>query len=298
MRPVTAQPGYTSADVTNLIATGQFIYADCFTLDLINGDKWRYTSAQRDVGPVIPLDGVLAELYVADDVRVSGLKMKLQIGVDVDEQDLQISYTSNNLIYGQPWGAAVSGGMLDGAIIRRDRFFAADWFSPWIGAAPMFLGRVSNIDQIGRQDIKVKVKSYLVLANIAMPKEIMQPACRNTLYDARCSLVKSSFAVSGAVGAGSDNMTIHWSGAASQFALGTIEMATGPSAGQSATIRSVNPGVSLTLSYPLPFEPGTGDVFEVFPGCDKTLTTCNGSLFNNQANHTGFPYVPPPQTAI
>lgn len=302
MRPVTPQPGYSAGDVTALIATGQFIYADCFTLILNNGDKWYYSSVQGGVN-VFPLDGTITSvLFVADDVRLSGLKMRLQIGVDVDEQDLQISYTKNNLIYGQVWGAAVSGGMLDGAVVRRDRFFAPNW-NPggqpaWVGGVPMFVGRVANIDQIGRQDIHVKVKSYLVLGDISMPQEIMQPACRNTLFDARCTLLKASFAVTGAVGAGSNNITINWTGALAKFALGTISVVSGPSAGLSATIKSAVIGVSLTLSYPLPFEPGTGDVFEAFPGCDKTLTNCTSLGNDPVANHTGFPYTPPPMTAV
>lgn len=295
MRPAPPQPGYTDADVTALIASRNFVFADCFTVELINGDKWYYTAAQRDVN-VIPVDGSsVAVIFKADGPRLSGLKMHMEIGVNVDEQDLQISYTENDSFYGMVWGAAVASGILDGAIIRRDRFFAQSWFTPWVGGAPMFMGRVANIDAIERQDIKVKVKSYLVLANINMPKEVMQPACRNTLFDSRCTLNKAAFGVAGTVGASSNNSIIRWSGAVSTFTLGTISMVAGPAAGLSRSIKQAT-GTELILSYPFNFEPGLGDAFIAYPGCDKTLTTCT-TQYSNVANHTGFPYVPPPETA-
>lgn len=297
MRPVQAQPGYTVPDVLALFTSKKpFVYADCFTFELLDGTKLYYTAAQQDLD-VIPLDGTLiARLFKAGDIKVSGLKMKLEIGVSVDEQTLNIAYNAQSpLINGMKWGAAVASGLLDGAIIRRDRFFAQSFFTPWIGGAPMFLGRVSTIDQIGRQDIQIKVKSYLVLGDINMPREVTQPSCRNTLFDSRCKLIKSGFAVAGSVGSISDT-TIHWTGATADLALGTIEMESGPSAGQTRTIKSVVPGVSLTVMYPFLFEPAPGDIFSAFPGCDKSIARC--TALSNLVNHTGFPFVPPPETAV
>ena len=46
---------------------------------------------------------------------------------------------------------------------------------------------------------------------------------------------------------------------------------------------------------PLPNVPAVGDTFSVFPGCDKTKTTCAGK-FSNIARFRGFPFVPVPET--
>lgn len=293
--------------VQDLLKTRQFIFADCFTFELADGTVLRFTSAQTDV-ITIPVDGSLVvQTYTSRSVKCSGLKMKLQVGVSVDEQDLNISYKPTDMLYGVPWGAAVALGFLDGAIIRRDRFFAPAWAArpglqpAWAGGTPMFMGRVSTIDEIGRQDIKMKVKSYLVLANINMPKELQQPSCRNILFDARCKLSASGFLVNGAVGAGSTEAVVNWSGAAANFSLGTISMENGNAVGQSRTIKLAT-GSQLILNSPFSFEIATGDLFAAFPGCDKTtgVTSPSGQSctdYANLANHTGFPYVPPPETA-
>ena len=45
-------------------------------------------------------------------------------------------------------------------------------------------------------------------------------------------------------------------------------------------------------------EPVTvGDGFELLPGCDHTLATCQGT-FNNLSRFGGFPYIPPPELAV
>lgn len=273
------------------------VYADCYTFELIDGTKLYFTSAQQDVY-TIPIDGtIIAQRWLANKIRVSGLRMRVENKPTIDEQELQIDYQATDLIDDLTWGAAAAGGELDGAVVRRDRFFAEDWFSPWLGGAPLFVGRVGQITEIGRTTIKMKVKSYLVLADINMPRELTQPSCRNTVYDPRCKLVKATFGVSGAVGAGSGNSVINWAGALTSFSLGTITMTSGPSVDYSRTIKQAT-GSQLILTDPLPFEPGVGDTFLAYPGCDRTVATCSGSLFNNLPNHNGFPFVPPPETAV
>lgn len=273
-----------------------FVYAECYTFILVNGDRFYYTAAQQSFRTDSLIDGASVE-FVANELLMSGLKAQMSIGVNVDEQDLSIFAHPTDLIYGIPFVQAVQLGILDGAIIRRDRYFRQDWFSPVVGAVPMFLGRVSSIDEIGRQKITMKVKSYLVLLDIDMPKELMQPSCLNTLYDPlTCKVDKDLFAVHDVVGASPSRMIIPWTGALTTFSQGFILMDNGPSVGETRTIKQAT-GTALVLSYPLSDVPNAGDMFTAYPGCPKLTTTC-GPFFSNLANFRGFPFVPPPETAL
>ena len=271
-----------------------FVFADCFTFLFAGGGAAYVTNAQMAITHA-PLTGGAPVTWQANSVQVSGARIKMAVGVNVDEQDIQIDVTPGQLLNGMPWPQAALWGALDGCVLRRDRFFAPDWSTMatgGLGGAPMFMGRISTCDAIGRQTIKAKVKSYLVLADIPMPKDLQQPGCNNTLYDAACGLTQSAFTHSGTCGAGSNAGIINWSASSSNFTRGMIAFASGPNAGVQRTIKQATTS-QLFLSYPLQFQPGAGDAFEASWGCDKTMATCSGT-FGNLSNHRGFPFVPPP----
>jgi hypothetical protein len=41
-----------------------------------------------------------------------------------------------------------------------------------------------------------------------------------------------------------------------------------------------------------------GDAFQIYPGCDKTLSSNGCAKFANTARFWGSPYVPVPETAV
>lgn len=296
MKTITAQPGYTSADVLALIASKQFVYADCFTITLNDGvTVLRYTSAQQDVN-VIPLDGVMRVSYRAADVLISGMKFKLQIGVSVDEQDVKLSCQPASLINGTPFMLALKQGVFDGATINRDRFFAADFGQPWQGGAPMFHGVVSTLDAVGRTQAQIKVKSQLVLLNMNMPRTLYGPNCAHVLYDSECTLDRNSFVSHATCLAGCTSSVLNWAGAATVHQLGTVYIENGAGVTEIRTIKRVDPGVSLTLAYPLTFTPAPGDLFNAYEGCDRTFTRC--TAFANTDHWRAFRFVPSPETGV
>jgi hypothetical protein len=70
----------------------------------------------------------------------------------------------------------------------------------------------------------------------------------------------------------------------------------GQNAGLTRTIRQMTSGVAYQLQawlYPVT----VGDTFQFLPGCDHTTATCHNT-FNNLAHYGGFPYIPPPETAV
>jgi Uncharacterized conserved protein (DUF2163)/Phage conserved hypothetical protein BR0599 len=81
------------------------------------------------------------------------------------------------------------------------------------------------------------------------------------------------------------------------FDQGYIQFLTGPNAGATASVDQYLGAGTIVLRRPLNFAPTTGDTFTIYPGCDKSLTTCTFK-FNNLINFGGFSFVPSPETAV
>jgi hypothetical protein len=91
----------------------QIVAVDCFTFTLANGNQYRYCNADVPIGfynyDTTNLDSSLLSLgnlgamvlgaageapiatFVANSIRIGGLKYSVKIGMDVDEQDVTIS---------------------------------------------------------------------------------------------------------------------------------------------------------------------------------------------------------------
>ncbi len=273
-------------------ADAQLLMADAFLFTLANGSTLGYTNID------VPFS-YGGQTYLANSILIDGLKYKAAVGLDVDQQQITIAARSTDTIAGgAPFLQALREGAFDGCEIVRTRVFFSDRLGgATVGAAILFKGRLGTIDEIGRTSAKLTVNSDLVLLNIDMPRNLYQPTCLHTLYDTGCTLNKASFGFAGTVGLGSTASTIYWTGANANYAQGTISFTGGVLAGVSATVGSAVNGATLTMINPLEAEPSPGDPFTIHFGCDHTPATCQVK-FNNLANFRGFPYVPPPQTAI
>lgn len=291
-----------AAIVAFLSANTQFLLADLYTFTLLNGTVLRYTDATQSI--VVPQTSGPELTWVANDVLISGAKLSCKIGVDVDEQQLKLAYLPTSMVAGQPFGNAIRAGLFDVAIMQRDRVVLPAWGQPPVGNGEsgsdgrvmLFYGRVATIEQAGRVSARMSVKGLTSLLTIDMPRNLWQPSCLHTLYDAGCTLSKAAHGATGTVGAGATNTVIPWSGALAAHAQGTIRFASGANVNLTRTVTTAKPGSSLTLGYPLDVICSAGDQFVVYEGCDKTLSTC-GTRFGNTANFRGFPFVPPPETA-
>jgi uncharacterized phage protein (TIGR02218 family) len=268
------------------------IFADVFTFTLMSGLVLCYT----DVDVSFAYNGAT---YLANSVRVDGLKYTAKTGLEVDQQQITIgALPTDTISAGAPFLQALRDGSFDGCEIQRNRVFFSDTIGGTaIGDVLLFKGRLGVIDEIGRTTAKFTVNSDLVLLDIDMPRNVYQPTCLHTLYDSGCTLVKNAFGTNGAVGSGSTASVINWAGSSLNFQQGSITFTSGVNVGATATVGSVAAGTSLTLLYPLESAPASGDTFTVYFGCNHTPGTCQ-SKFNNLANFRGFPYVPPPQMAI
>lgn len=299
MRTVIPQPGYTEEDTLQAMESRQFVYADCYTIMPLTGDYLRYTTAQQSVS-VVSVGGITRHRYLSNVVLIDGLRVKASVGINVDEQEVSLTYADNNTAYqGQlSWPQALLQGRLDGARVKRDRYIARAWGEPWLGGFTLFSGLVSTVDSAGRTEGKIKVKSDLVLLNVQMPRDLWEANCKNTLGDFACGVDLPSLAVVATIDDTPTRTYLPWSGSGSDYSLGKIYISNGDSTTRVRTVsRATSSG--LYLSYPLDFDPVEGMTFTAFPGCDRTKDRCpffHGTDWPKRFK--GFPFVPVAETAV
>jgi uncharacterized phage protein (TIGR02218 family) len=265
-------------------------FADCFTFTFSTGTVLTYTNVDQ---PVV----YNGSTFSASGPLVQGLKYKASVGLEVDKQQITIAARPTDLINGNPALNAIREGVFDGATVQRDRVFMIALGGTVVGGVTLFHGRVSTVDMVGRTSATLTIASDLIVLDYDMPRNLYSPTCLWTLYSAGCGVIQGTYSVNGTVGAGSTASVINFAGALASHAQGKLVMTSGDNANVLATVKSAVPGVSLTLMYPLPDIPATGDGVTVSAGCNHTRAACQ-SIFNNLANFRGFPFVPPPQLAF
>jgi hypothetical protein len=281
-------------------AAKTMVMADVITFYLSGGIdetfRLRWTTAQTDISEY-PLDGdVIRRTWTARDVIITGLRAKASIGTNVDEQDLTFNFAPATLIRGVPATQAILQGMLDGAQVRRDRFYYGDWAQATQGGMPKFYGLVGPFTAAGRMDVTVKCKSMMGLLSQMMPRHLAKPGCANTVYDPGCGLDFDAHAVHTTVGAGATPSSIPLAAASPDYAASRAFFEDEGLAGLWRGVKSSD-GVGITLYEPLPSAPVAGTHVTVWPGCDRTkLGGC--TRLGNTGRFRGFEHVPQAQTAL
>lgn len=275
-----------STELIALLESGSFKLADLYTITLKNGDILRYTNSD------IPIQYGGNPFY---PIAIERTKIKVVIGIEVDTLNITISPTDET-VGGNPMIGSVHSGAFDGALIKLERAYMDSWGNTSPGTIHLFEGEVAGVEMDGIS-IYLKAWSLLATLNIKMPINIYQSPCINSLYGTACGVNKASMAVSGSVTSGSTKNTINSAlgQASGYFSLGTIEFETGPNSGVVRTVKSFASG-QFTLVRPLFIAPTTGDTFKAYPGCNKTLSVCTNTFFND-SKFRGYPWIPVPETA-
>lgn len=276
------------ATIALLNSSQQLRIAECYTLSIVNGGAdYRYTTWDADVaynGDTFSASGPLIERSTLHTV----------IGVEVDTMDLTITPQSTDMIGAQTFMQAIASGVFDGGTVKFERVFLDATGTP-VGGYIAFLGDFADIE-LTRFDAHVVVNSKLHILNVKLPRNLYQPGCLHTLYDADCGVVRASFAQAGTVGTATrTSVATTLPQADAYFDTGYIQFDTGALTGVKRTVKSWAGG-TLALLYPLPLAPSPGDTFTVYPGCDKKQATCE-TKFSNVVNYRGLPYIPQPETA-
>jgi uncharacterized phage protein (TIGR02218 family) len=264
--------------------------ADLYTITLKNGAALRYTTWDTNLL-------VLGNTFVTGPPNIARSAIEEKLGMDVATLEVTIEASLTDVINGVPILQAIGQGLFDGAAFRIDRLFM-DSASIQIGTVVRFSGFIGALDELMRSSAKLSVNAGTAYLSMQLPAVILQPGCTNTLFDARCGLVKASFAEVNTVQAGSTvNKLLSLSANGDRYyENGQISFTTGANAGLVKAVKTYA-GQQFTFNSPLPFAPNAGDLFTAYPGCDKTQLTCTNK-FANLVNFEGFPYVPAPETAI
>lgn len=302
-----------SAALTALILSGQFVEFDCYTLTLANGGVLRYTAADFDIS-----DGTntwSGRTVLVDDQNTKPTA-HWKVGLDVDTWAVTLMprardpFTGANwpdTINGMPFLAAAASGALDGAqVVVQRAYFAAPPTQPIAAAGAVasgfltiFFGFVGECDIVSSRAV-LNLLDMRHLLTVNMPRAVYQAPCQNILFDARCTLSAATYARAGSALAGSTTGKIVCSilapSGSGTYTLGRIRFSTGPNAGIARTISSWDGASTLVLRSALPFPPTVGDAFSVYPGCDKSLSSC--VAFGNRVNFRGTPFTPVPEVTV
>lgn len=288
----------SNALVTLLRSSSEFFMADLLTITLLGGATVRLTTWEQALT-------VSGNTYSPGPPTFARDLVTVSVGVTVDSMDLTIQVgvgAGAAQLAGVPWPQAVASGALDGARVVLERVFMASPGDTSAGTVVLFAGRVAEA-QPSRDVVTLTVKSDLELLDTQIPRNLYQPGCVHTLFDGGCTLLKSSYAnaLTTLAGATTTQVTATTSRSTGYFDLGTVTFTTGALAGLSFGVKSftLSGGSTGTFQFvrPLPSAPTAGDAFTAYPGCDKSLSTCQ-TKFANSAHFRGTPFIPAPETAI
>jgi uncharacterized phage protein (TIGR02218 family) len=182
--------------------------------------------------------------------------------------------------------------LFDGAVAE---IFVCDYAHPSYGAVSMFDGVFGVIKLSNEKIATIEVQpGQTVSGGAAIGIEKYSRTCRANLGDAQCKVnmtpLKVAFTVTAANG-GIITATA-FSQPAGHWTLGFIKWLTGNNAGNQQAIVGSDPiSHSVFLTSPPQLAVQVGDTGEVYPGCDKTRTTCK-NVFNNLINMRAEPDVP------
>jgi uncharacterized phage protein (TIGR02218 family) len=252
-----------------------------------------YTTFDRDLI-------VAGTAYLSGPPNFSRGTVEEVIGVSkIGTLSLEVQAGSAGIVEGIPILKKIARGDFDHAQITVRRLFM-DSAGNQQGTVIRFVGNMGDLDQLSRTAARFTCKSKVEELNIQLPRNLLQPTCMHTLFDAGCTLSKAAFAVSGAVQAGStvNKLVTNLTQADSYFDNGQLVFTSGANSGHLAAVRTyVHSSGIVNFFVPLPAPPAIGDGFTIYPGCDKTQATCTAK-FSNLANFGGFPFVPAPETAV
>lgn len=299
-RLITPQPGFSLGDCNAVLAGKQMVTAECFTITPTEGAIVRLTNMQEDVS-IVAWNDVARHTYSARQAVISGLKMHSSIGIEVDDQDIEINWQEGSLFQSwKTWPVSLLYGRLDGALLSRDIAFKPSFDDDWVGVTRLFTGGDIELDSVGRTTAKLKVNSGLARLGIQMPQYVFGIKCRVPFGGFLCGIDLDALGVLGTVGVGATQTTIPWTGAGSQYAFGKLHITNGDSVTRVRTILSAD-STHLYLKYPLDFVPEATLEFSAFPGCSHLSTGANGcSTYwgSDWPKHfAGTPFTPVVETA-
>jgi uncharacterized phage protein (TIGR02218 family) len=186
--------------------------------------------------------------------------------------------------------AELIGGYYDYAKVEVFLLNYADLSMGKILLARGTLGEIS----IGRGQARTEIRG---LAQELQQEvlELTSPTCRADLGDARCKVNLASFTATGTITSVSSNKIFIDSSRSEgegHFNNGLLTWTAGDNAQLKMEVKYYSAGSKqFELHHAMPYPVQIGDTYQVYRGCDKSLSTCRNA-FNNVVNFRGEPHLP------
>jgi len=274
----------------------QIALADLWTITLRDGTVLRWTSAD------VPILAGGATFQTGPLIRRGSTRLTSTLEVDTLDVTFETGGAAGGVTLGGiPFPHAAANGALDGATVKLERAFMAEWGAV-AATVHLFEGRVAGVEP-KHTEVAVQVKSLLEVLDAKWPRNLYQPTCNHQLYGQGCGVPRSAHQVAGTATGGSATR-IDWATgkAAGHYDQGVVAFTSGRNAGARRTVKtSTAAGLTVALPFVCPVQ--AGDAFTLAPGCSKTPQRAAGEGrpacgdYGNLARFRGFPWVPPPETA-
>lgn len=297
-----------SAALDALLATRNFFRFELYSFagGNLGSNVLRYCAGDRD----LTLNGYLYSSGGAGgpyfDRKDNKAKVRQQTGLQVAQLVFDVM-PGTAQIFGVPFGQAARTGVFDGAELTLERVFTplSNWADTSRGGFRRFVGRVAEID-FGRSVLTFTVNSHAELLNQMLPRNLYQPGCVNSLYDAACGVNPALYQQICTVSTAVSNKELQTTSMAAPstpgaWTAGKITFTSGNNSGLSRTIQSFSysGGVTdLVMLAPFPGPAAPGDGFIANLGCDKSRGPDGCPKFSNTDRYKGFPEIPQPTTAV
>lgn len=286
-----------TAPVLTVLASGIAWYADLYTFTLHTGEVIRITSSDHDIS----WDGqVWASPAQSGAPLIERGDITFEAGLTVDQLTLTVYSDAGSKVSGMSWPAALRVGLFDGADVILQRAIGP-LGGDVVGVIPRFAGKVGPCVP-GRVSSTITVDSMLAYLRAPVPRNVYQPGCANTMYDAACGLNRAAYeSIVTVVSITADALTVAVTPAmtASRYLGGFARfVGTGANAGQQVTVSdNSESALSLLSAFPAPLS--VGQTLAVAPGCSKSMAACEAHDATGwRDRYRGYPYVPEPETQL
>lgn len=274
--------------LSNHLSTSQsFLSCDLYELKLKSGISYYWADTDADVN-------YGGHTYKGDGPIITREKISTNSTVSVDKLSVTITANQNDMIGGVPvLEVAHNGGLDDATLDLRRAFF--DENGKVIDCIDLFHG-ICEVTQGGGFILKISSKSVVQKLNIEYPNRRYYPQCPYSIYSKECGVDIKSYRKKAKVTAVTDTNTVQIDIPFEDgyYTAGGMEWISGPLAGQATQIMASQNNTIVYMSA-TNTAPRVGDVAYIYPGCDKTPTTCKNK-FNNFSRNRATPYVPLKET--
>lgn len=274
--------------LSNHLSTSQtFLSCDLYELRLKSGISYYWADTDADVN-------YGGHTYKGDGPIITREKISTNSTVSVDKLSVTITANQNDIIGGVPvLEVAHNGGLDDATLDLRRAFF--DENGKVIDCIDLFHG-ICEVTQGGGFILKISSKSVVQKLNIEYPNRRYYPQCPYSIYSKECGVDIKSYRKKAKVTAVTDTNTVKIDIPFEDgyYTAGGMEWISGPLAGEATQIMASQNNTIVYMSA-TNTAPRIGDVAYIYPGCDKTPTTCKNK-FNNFSRNRATPYVPLKET--